>query len=223
MRRDVNQRTLLLKQCLPAWQFSRLEIHGPVTALSQSSKDGDEAKPVPVDSVGIARAENEREAEDLCLYNYNKYSTTSSLGRWNLSSSITFNAGWYPLATLILSFPSLKDLVFIIDEVFPRCLLAAVKKHSYTPRLHLETFRFHCMIDLTKSSVMNAHELAVATSKNLHSINFSGAYPGMNHHNTILNVIAGTAPNLQSVTYFRSSGSRIRNSCKNPRANKQNN
>ncbi len=211
LKRDVNQTTILLKQYLPAWQFTRLEIHGPVADLPQDSDeegDGDEedddqadTKPASVGSVGIARTRNEQEAEDLRLYN--KDWTKSGLGRWGHSSSCTKDSDWSSLATLTSSLPSLKDVLWITDEVLRPCLLAAIESHPANPRLHLETFRFHCMFDPTKPSVLDAHELVVATSKNLYSITFNGADPGMNHHDTILAMVAGATPNLKSVTYFR--------------------
>ena len=83
---------------------------------------------------------------------------------------------WAPLAELIRLLPGLTDLIYECPTHFLPCLLQAIhdnmKTSSHITRLHLRTFQLRMLQDLSSADavVMDPHELALITSRCLHSV-----------------------------------------------------
>ncbi|KAI1107877.1 hypothetical protein F4804DRAFT_296215 [Jackrogersella minutella] len=112
---------------------------------------------------------------------------------------------WLPLVELIQRLPTLSDLVYQCSAQFPPCLLQALHRYRPRCRLHIDNFSLHSLVG--KPPVPDSHELLVATSPCLYSINMrvSGASDGLpiHHIGAVLRLVAGLAPNLKEVHLFR--------------------
>ncbi|EQL02773.1 protein kinase subdomain-containing protein [Ophiocordyceps sinensis CO18] len=103
-----------------------------------------------------------------------------------------------PLADLIKDLPSLVDLIYESNDVFPRCLLKALQERPNI-RLHMHSFCLDTFIDL---SDLDAHQLALITTPSLYSLvvyskDFSPAAD--DHREAALQMITRLAPRLRHV------------------------
>ncbi|KAI1382318.1 hypothetical protein F4677DRAFT_401626 [Hypoxylon crocopeplum] len=111
------------------------------------------------------------------------------------------NEYWRPLAELIQQLPALQDLVYECSGQFPPCLLQILHEHLPKCRLHLDTFHLRSLS--SKWPIADGHELMIATSPCLYSINMKvrtgvGSTP-VHHIGEVLRLVAGLAPNLKEV------------------------
>lgn len=117
-------------------------------------------------------------------------------------------ATWMPLASFISQLPALQDLVWAFGSHMPQSVLSAVSARSC--RLHMHCFRLRSLIQLRDSPrPINPKDYALASSLSLSSIvvevrDFET--DGMVNYTVeaVMQMVAGTAPNLAHVCLLRS-------------------
>ncbi|KAJ5896905.1 uncharacterized protein N7473_006304 [Penicillium subrubescens] len=117
------------------------------------------------------------------------------------------NDVWRPVANLVRALPGLVDFFYTAEYQFAPCLLEAMHESTPKCRLWLNTFKLHSLRD----SELDPHELALVTSRCLHSIKYDGEDDGnrgrdgrrpFNDWKGIYHVVAELAPTLQNA-YMR--------------------
>lgn len=113
------------------------------------------------------------------------------------------DGAWAPLDLLVRKATFLTDLVYDCPSQFSACLLEAL--HACHPRCKLELpqLRFRALLDPTP----DPHELAIATSPNLHAISVRHVFQDPYDHDgrydynedAKLRTVAGLAPNIQKL------------------------
>ncbi|KAL4874911.1 hypothetical protein BJY04DRAFT_224517 [Aspergillus karnatakaensis] len=110
---------------------------------------------------------------------------------------------WVPLSIFLRRLQGLKDLFWLNRSQFPPCLLDVLHQTLPRCRLHVSGFRFDSIDSRSRgTSMVNAHESALATSPSLASVvcALPGTLDNPAHHEAdIMQMAAGAAPNLSEI------------------------
>ncbi|GAM90404.1 hypothetical protein ANO11243_084470 [Dothideomycetidae sp. 11243] len=123
------------------------------------------------------------------------------------SVAIDQDAEWLPLAALMQKLVLLRDLEWCGTGQLPPCVLKVLHTQMPQCRLHMRSFSLRSFVQSPgKRLGIDAHELELATSPNLHSVamrydagcNTDGHFEY--NDRAILDLVSGRAPNLQEVS-----------------------
>jgi hypothetical protein len=114
------------------------------------------------------------------------------------------DGAWGPVVHFIETLPHLTRLIYDCRNQFPPSLLVALHKYQPQCKLYHLTFRFRSL----RSDTPDPHEMAIATSSNLHTIKTIYALRDSNgeddyHENAMPELVASLAPNLKELRMIR--------------------
>ena len=125
---------------------------------------------------------------------------TVFVGDWPKHVDEETDQAWQPLAALLRTLPHVSNLIWKSGSIFPPCILNALSKHHPDCRLNIKTFRFRSLHE----DQTDPHELAIATSPNLHAITVRHTYRDSSgnddwNEEAVLRTVGGLAPCLKKV------------------------